>query len=63
MADRFLRLPAVLERTGLSKPTVYRRVANDTFPPAIALGPKMVAWRESEIEAWMQDPTGWKKVA
>lgn len=62
-ADRFLRLPAVLELTGLTRATLYRRIAADTFPAQINLGPSMVAWRQSEIDAWMQDPMGWSKAA
>lgn len=62
-ADRFLRLPAVLELTGLTRATLYRRIAAGSFPAQINLGPAMVAWRQSEIEAWMQDPMGWKKAA
>lgn len=60
---RFLRLPAVLDRTGLTRATLYRRVAAGTFPPSVKLGPAMVAWREADIDDWMQNPAGWSMAA
>lgn len=34
MAIAFLRLPAVLARTGLSRSTIYLRIAQGAFPKA-----------------------------
>jgi hypothetical protein len=34
---RFLRLPEVCKRVGLSKPSVYRRIADGRFPRPISL--------------------------
>ena len=31
--DRFLRINTVLDRTGLSRATHYRKIAAGTFPP------------------------------
>lgn len=50
---RLLRLPAVLERTGLGKSSVYAGMAAGTFPTPVRLGTRGVAWKESEIEAWV----------
>ena len=33
-----LRLPEVLARTGLSKPTVYRQMSDGCFPRSVKLG-------------------------
>ncbi|WP_295925372.1 AlpA family transcriptional regulator [uncultured Xanthomonas sp.] len=49
---RFLRLPDVLERVGLSKSTLYARVRSGQFPKPVPLG-SLSAWVESEVEAWM----------
>ncbi|WP_321803886.1 helix-turn-helix transcriptional regulator [Burkholderia sp. BCC1988] len=46
--------------TGLSRATIYRRMGDGTFPRAIRLGLKAVAWRASEIEAWLRDPADWR---
>jgi prophage regulatory protein len=49
-----LRLPAVKARTGLSRSTIYFRVAEGTFPKSVALGGRAVGWLEAEVEQWLQ---------
>jgi prophage regulatory protein len=51
---RLLRLPDVKSVTGLSKSTIYARIANGTFPRQISLGPRLVAWVESDIQKWIE---------
>ncbi len=51
----FLRLPQVKSVTGLSKSTIYARIAEGTFPKQIALGPRLVAWVESDIQKWITE--------
>ena len=51
---KLLRLPDVKSVTGLSKSTIYARIANGTFPRQISLGPRLVAWVESDIQKWIQ---------
>lgn len=53
MAHTILRLPAVKGRTGLSRSTLYSRVADGTFPAPISLGPRAVGWVEADVEAWI----------
>ena len=57
MASRILRLPTVLLRTGLSRSTVYARVAEGTFPRQLSLGPNTVGWRETDIDIWIDGLT------
>jgi prophage regulatory protein len=47
-----LRKPAVLKKTGLSYPTIYRKMQSGTFPLPVQLGPNSVAWIEEEIDDW-----------
>lgn len=54
--DSFLRLPAVLGRTGLSRSTLYRKIDEGTFPKQIHIAARCAAWRESAIEEWMTNP-------
>ena len=54
--DRILRLPAVLERTGLSRSTMYRKIQEGTFPKQIALSARCAGWRESAVSEWMRNP-------
>lgn len=53
MAKVVLRLPTVKTRTGLSRSTIYLRVAQGTFPKPISLGGRAVGWLESEIDSWL----------
>lgn len=54
--DRILRLPAVLERTGLSRSTLYRKVRAGTFPKQVAISIRCAGWRESAVSEWMRNP-------
>ena len=49
-----LRLPEVKKSTGLSRSTIYLRVAQGTFPKPISLGDRAVGWLEAEIQEWLQ---------
>ena len=54
--DRILRLNAVLDRTGLSRSTLYRKVQTGTFPKQLRIATRCTGWRESAISAWMRNP-------
>jgi prophage regulatory protein len=54
--DRILRLNAVLDRTGLSRSTLYRKMQNGTFPKNVRISTRCAGWRESAVEAWMRNP-------
>lgn len=49
---RFIKLPKVKDHTSLSTSEIYRRIAAGTFPTQVTLGPKSVAWIESEVLSW-----------
>lgn len=51
--DRILRMPAVLNRTGLSRSTLYRLISKETFPKQLRLSTLCSGWRESEINHWI----------
>jgi prophage regulatory protein len=55
-SDRFLRLQLVMQRTGLSRATIYRKVQAKTFPQSRKLGSSCVGWYESEIDEWVTAP-------
>ena len=52
---RFLRLPEVLARTGLSRSTIYVRLEQGRFPQPVSLGARAVGWIESEVDEWMRE--------
>jgi prophage regulatory protein len=54
MATAIIRLPEVIRFTGLSRTNIYRRIAAGTFPAPVALGPRAVGWRESDVIEWIE---------
>ena len=52
---RFLRLPEVMARTGLSRSTIYVRLAEGRFPRPVALGGRAVGWIEAEVDEWVRE--------
>ncbi|MFZ4535569.1 helix-turn-helix transcriptional regulator [Propionivibrio sp.] len=52
--DKYLRIKQVCELTGLSRATIYAMEKKGDFPSKKALGPRAVAWLESEIATWME---------
>ena len=58
--ERIIRLKTVLARTGLSRSTVYRMVANGSFPRQRRIGIQATGWYQSEVEKWISDPLGYR---
>ena len=54
MADKLLRRPEVETLTGLSRSTIYSWLQRGDFPQPVKLGTRLVAWRESDITAWLE---------
>lgn len=52
---RFLRLPEVMARTGLSRSTIYVRLEQGRFPRPVSLGSRAVGWVEAEVDEWMRE--------
>ena len=55
--DRCLRLPQATKMTGLPSASWWKCVKEGTAPSSISLGPRTIAWRESEIQAWIDANT------
>ena len=53
MDNKILRLPVVKESTGLSRSTIYLRMAQGDFPKSISLGGRAVGWFEADIQDWL----------
>jgi prophage regulatory protein len=55
MPETILRLPAVRERVGLSRSSIYDAIAEGSFPSPIKLGERASGWLSSEIESWLKE--------
>lgn len=57
--NRIIRLKDVMEKTGLSKTSVYRLAGDKAsdFPGSVQLTEATVGWYESEIDAWIASRT------
>jgi prophage regulatory protein len=51
--DRLIRLPEVLQTTGLARSTIYRLIKQDEFPEFFKLSERVSAWSLSEIQEWI----------
>jgi prophage regulatory protein len=54
--DRILRIKTVLERTGLSRSTLYRKMEAGTFPQNTRISTRCMGWRESAVTEWLDSP-------
>jgi len=58
--ERIIRLKTVLSRTGLSRSTMYRKIAEGTFPCQVRISIHGAGWRESAVNRWIDDPVGFR---
>ena len=50
---RLLRGREVFGLVALSRTTIWRRVREGSFPAPVSLGTTRIAWRESDVAAWL----------
>ena len=51
---RLLRIRQILEKTGLSRSSLYRKLKTGDFLEPVSLGDRSVAWVEADLDAWIQ---------
>jgi prophage regulatory protein len=59
--ERIIRLKTVLARTGLSRSTMYRKIAEGTFPCQLKISVHGAGWRESAINRWIANPIAYRE--
>lgn len=59
-SDKIIRLKTVLARTGLSRSTMYRKIAEGTFPSQLKISVHGAGWRESAVNRWIADPVSYR---
>jgi prophage regulatory protein len=55
---KLLRFPAVRERTGLSRSTIWRLEQHGDFPKHRRISANVVAWVEEEVMSWIHSKVG-----
>ena len=58
MVKKIYRLPEVMSLTGLSRSSIYLRIAVQEFPKPIKIGRRAVGWSEDSLIAWQADIMG-----
>jgi prophage regulatory protein len=51
---KILRLPQVKSQTGLSRSSIYLRIAEGSFPKQVNLGGRAVGWDSNSIQSWIK---------
>lgn len=52
MVTRILPIEEVIERTGLSRRTLYTEMQEGRFPKGVQLTARRVGWPEKDVESW-----------
>ena len=52
-SKKFLRLPSVIDKVGLSRSQIYKLIQRGDFPEPVKIGPKISVWIEEKLEVWM----------
>jgi prophage regulatory protein len=58
--EKIVRIKTVLARTGLSRSTLYRKIADGTFPCQVKISVHGAGWRESAVNRWISDPVAFR---
>lgn len=58
--ERIIRLKTVLTRTGLSRSTLYRKIADGTFPRQVSISIHGAGWHESAVQRWIANPAAYR---
>ncbi len=54
MQDALLKISTVTQATGLSRASIYRRLAAGTFPAPVRLSTRCTRWQAADVRAWIQ---------
>ena len=55
ISQSILRLPAVKERTGLSRSTIYSLIKQKKLKAPIRLGERSVGWLQSDVDEFLSE--------
>ena len=56
---KLLKLKQVIEITGLSRASIYRLIEDEKFPKQVRISARRVAWKNTDIESWIEQQTSY----
>jgi prophage regulatory protein len=63
---QIIRMPQLVEKTGVSRAHVYALMKDGAFPRPIRLGRRAVGWRAADVDSWLESRPqagSWREVA
>lgn len=58
LCEALMRVKAVSAKTTLSRSAIHVLEKRGKFPKRVAIGSRAVAWKASEIQAWIESRAG-----
>lgn len=55
--NKIMRMPEVINFTGISRATIYRLIKAGEFPKPLKLSKGIIGWTTKEIERWIRSRT------
>jgi prophage regulatory protein len=55
MQNNIIRLKSAIQKTGLSKSSIYSLLAENKFPKRVQLSARAIGFVESEIDLWIAE--------
>ena len=52
--SRIMRLPEVMNTTGLGRSSIYAYVQKNVFPKPFKIGEKAIGWKADEVAAYIE---------
>ena len=52
---RLVKREEVLSLCAISKSNLYKMIEREEFPRPVRIGPRAVAWRQSDVTTWLKD--------
>ncbi|MEZ5535348.1 MAG: AlpA family phage regulatory protein [Thiolinea sp.] len=53
--DRAIRMPEVIQLTGMSRTSIYEAIKSGTFPKGFLIGKRARGWMLSTVMNWLQE--------
>ena len=59
--DRYYRPDEIADVLNVARSTVYRKIAEGTFPSQVKISVHGAGWHESAINRWIADPAHYRE--